>query len=265
MWVCPVCRKPLKRNEHNWTCENGHGFDIARKGYVNLLLSSSQGRHGDDKLMVSARSAFLNRGYYGFLQDGVTTAVSGLLPESGTLVDCGCGEGYYTAAIQSARPDAAVFGVDISKFALMAAASRDKKLHLSVASSADLPLADGFADVCLAMFSPVIPGEFARVLKDDGALVLALVGEDHLWELKQALYEHPYKNEVIAPELPGFRMVSETPVNGAAALSSSEEIRSLFQMTPYYYKTGREDQAKLDGLSSLTVSLSFLIRVYQKA
>ena len=104
MWCCPVCRKPLSRRENAWVCENGHGFDIARKGYVNLLLSSSQGRHGDDKLMVSARSAFLNRGYYGFLQQQVAETVSALLPPNGRLIDCGCGEGYYS--IREPNPDA---------------------------------------------------------------------------------------------------------------------------------------------------------------
>ena len=64
MFRCPVCREPLQRQEKQYRCKSGHSFDIARSGYVNLLLDNGRGRHGDDKKMVAARSAFLEKGFY---------------------------------------------------------------------------------------------------------------------------------------------------------------------------------------------------------
>lgn len=49
MFRCPVCREPLQRQEKQYRCKSGHSFDIARSGYVNLLLDNGRGRHGDDK------------------------------------------------------------------------------------------------------------------------------------------------------------------------------------------------------------------------
>ena len=63
--LCPVCGGRLAREKKVWRCENHHCFDVARSGYVNLLPPSASGkRHGDDKRMVAARTAFLSRGYY---------------------------------------------------------------------------------------------------------------------------------------------------------------------------------------------------------
>lgn len=63
---CPVCSQELKKEEKIWVCPQGHTFDIAAKGYVNLLMSNSSGakRHGDDRLMINARRDFLSKGFY---------------------------------------------------------------------------------------------------------------------------------------------------------------------------------------------------------
>ena len=61
---CPVCAGALEKRAGAYLCPKNHSFDIAKSGYVNLLLNSSQGHHGDDKLMVRARRDFLDKGYY---------------------------------------------------------------------------------------------------------------------------------------------------------------------------------------------------------
>ena len=61
---CPVCGGALEKRAGAYRCQKNHSFDIAKSGYVNLLLNSSQGHHGDDKLMVRARRDFLDKGYY---------------------------------------------------------------------------------------------------------------------------------------------------------------------------------------------------------
>ena len=91
---CPVCSQELKKEEKIWVCPQGHTFDIAAKGYVNLLMSNSSGakRHGDDRLMINARRAFLSKGFYEPLREAVYDALSADFPRGGTLLDAGCGE-----------------------------------------------------------------------------------------------------------------------------------------------------------------------------
>ena len=47
-------------------------------------------------------------------------------------------------------------------------------------------------------------------------------------------------------------------------LDSNEAIQSLFRMTPYYYKTGVDDQQKINNLDYLETQSEFEIRVYRK-
>ena len=61
--LCPNCRKPLLEEEKRWICPEGHSFDKAREGYVNLLFRHG-GTHGDNREMVLARRKFLDSGHY---------------------------------------------------------------------------------------------------------------------------------------------------------------------------------------------------------
>ena len=47
-------------------------------------------------------------------------------------------------------------------------------------------------------------------------------------------------------------------------LNSNEDIKALFAMTPYYYKTSAADQAKLDNISHLSVQAEFGICLYER-
>ena len=57
---CPVCGNTLHREDRTLRCQKGHCYDVARQGYVNLLMSnhSTAKRHPDDKAMDAARRAF---------------------------------------------------------------------------------------------------------------------------------------------------------------------------------------------------------------
>jgi len=101
MLICPVCRKPLKKEEKRYICESGHSFDCAKQGYVNLLQSqkSSQKRHGDDKLMIKARTDFLEKGYYDTMLNAVVDFCMKYAPDDVKIVDVGCGECYYTKSV----------------------------------------------------------------------------------------------------------------------------------------------------------------------
>ena len=93
---------------------------------------------------------------------------------------------------------------------------------------------------------------------------MAIPGRDHLWELKQAVYETPYKNEVKEYPLDGFEFLEVQKVETVLNLFSNDDILHLFEMTPYYYKTSRQDQERLSALDQLTVTASFELLIYRR-
>ena len=270
LFCCPVCKAPLRRESGSLRCQEGHCFDLARKGYVNLLRSnrSAERRHGDSDMMLHARQAFLDGGYYAGLKDLVCTILKEHLGAQARILDVGCGEGYYTAALQqtlveAGRP-AQLAGIDISRDALVLAHRRCPQLELAVASAAALPLQNASQDAVLNIFAPICAGELARVLRPGGLLLLALPLEEHLMGLKKAIYEVPRPNPAPNEQLEGFRLIRREELRSILKLTESEQIKNLFRMTPYFYKTGREDQKKLEQLQELTTELAFCVLLYEK-
>lgn len=265
-FICPVCNSVLYEQESKYSCENNHCFDKAKQGYVNLLMSqqSSQKRHGDDKLMVRSRRDFLEKGYYSDLCDEICSVINKIKSDDSILFDIGCGEGYYTTNIKSKCDLHTVYGIDISKNALQYAAKLDKSIKYAVASAFLLPFASKSADILLNIFAPCAYEEFDRVLKDDGFLIKAVPLSEHLWELKKSIYNEPYKNK---PEIKNdklFVMTDSKELKYNITLKSSEDIYNLFTMTPYYYKTSKEDLEKLLKLETLTTTVHFAIEIYKK-
>lgn len=266
-FICPVCKKILVRSDNSLKCCNGHCFDISRKGTVNLLLTN-RSRHGDDKRMVIARKNFLDKGYYEPLRKAIRELVRKYSRSDNTILDCGCGECSYTADISAELSSHGIktdiIGIDVSKEALNCGASRHADIRLAAASVYDIPLPDKSCDIIVSLFAPFSGDEYIRVLKDGGMYITAFPLEDHLFELKSAVYEKPYKNTVAPLEIKGFELAESFDCRFKAELASNEDIISLFEMTPYCYKTSRSDREKLDSITSLTVSAEFGIAAYRK-
>lgn len=267
--ICPVCRLPLTPEGKTYRCEKNHCFDCAKSGYVNLLPPAPGGkRHGDDKLMVKARTDFLDKGYYDPLAREIARQTAACEGDHLHIVDAGCGEGKYTVDVLNHLREqgrtADVVGIDISKEALICAARRSKELKLCVASTAHMPLANECADVVLNVFSPMMAEEFARVLKPEGRLICAVPLEKHLWELKALIYDTPYENPAPSVELPGFTLIGRQDLRYEIELNSGEDIANLFKMTPYYYKTGAADQQKAEQARYLKTAVEFGVLVYRK-
>ena len=267
--ICPVCGKPLELAGRSYICGNRHCYDLAKSSYVNLLPPSPGGkRHGDDKLMVSARTEFLSRGYYGHLEEAVAALADECTRPGDGIVDAGCGEGTYTKRVydrllhSGKAPD--IVGVDISVEALKRAARLVPGAVFCAASTAHMPLESESAGLILNIFSPFMAEEFRRVLRPGGHLIRVMPLERHLWELKALIYDTPYENPPADLDARGFRILRQQEARRVIELPTADAVQALFRMTPYYYKTGRADQQKLENIDRLSVSTEFGLTVYER-
>lgn len=266
--ACPICKKPLDNIGASFRCESEHNFDLSKNGYVNLLMSgaSKQKRHGDDKLMLTSRREFLDKGYFDSFANKISSTVGKYLETKNEpdVLDVGCGEGYYIEKLISSIPEARFYGVDISKDAAVFAKKRLKDLCMVVASINKLPFKDRSIDCITNIFAPHNENEFHRVMKDDGILLRGVPKEKHLHELKEAIYDQVYPNKATVIELDGLELVERIDVDETIELNNSDDILRLFMMTPYYYKTSKADQDKLKNLDFLKTRISFEILIYKK-
>ena len=263
-----MCGERLSLEGRSLMCGGArrHCFDISSKGHVNLAVGQAGG--GDPKEAVRARSEFLRRGHYEPFADAVCRLLREYLPENAdTVIDAGCGEGYYTERIAEHCAVSSI-GFDLSKAAVESAAARAKRegrddLCYAVAGIFSMPVADECADAVVNLFAPCAEDEFLRVLKKGGVLLVAGAGVNHLYGLKKRLYDLPRKNE-IRNDLPQkMKRMRHFEIKFDLSLSSEEDKQALFSMTPYYYRTSKEDAAKLAGAPLLT-EVEFDIDIYIK-
>ena len=267
-FACPKCKGALTLLENTKKCLSGHSYDRAKAGYYNLLLGVGGGVHGDNAEMVEARRDFLSRGYYRPLADRVAALVCEHTPALGCVLDAGCGEGYYTDIIERALDErdggTNLLAFDISRDAVKNAVKRNKHISYAVATSYDMPLADESVDTVYNVFSPLAVNEVSRILKKGGKFIMIYPGADHLFTLKSAIYKTPYKNEHRDSHIDGFESVSYEVLRYDINLDSADAVRSLFMMTPYAYRTGKEERERVLSLDSFVTEAEFCIAVYEK-
>ena len=267
-FVCPKCGEKLNIETSSAKCKNGHSYDRAKGGYFNLLLSQKGGTHGDNKEMILARRAFLATGYYAPLARYIATQAAEYTPAFGSILDAGAGEGYYTDFIERTiferDRESQVSAFDISKDAVREIGKKNPRISLAVAGSYHMPVADSTIDTVINTFSPLALDETRRVLKTGGHFIMAIPGENHLFGLKKAIYEVPYKNVVADVALPGFELVEDEPLTYKIKLDSPDAVRNLFMMTPYAYRTKPSDKEKIFALSGLETEVDFRVFVYKK-
>ena len=255
--ICPVCGTLLHRDGARCVCERAHSFDFAKEGYLNLLLSSQHKSRnpGDAPDSIRARRAFLDAGYYAPLRELVASRIAG-----GTVLDACCGEGYYTSA--AAEKAGYMYGFDIAKNAVRYAAKRDKRTTYFVAGLHAVPVRGGSVDTLLHLFAPFADAEFCRILKKGGTLLHVLPGENHLMGLKRVLYAQPYRNRETPPET-ALTLQNTERLRYTVTLRTPDDIRHLFSMTPYGYKTSPDDTARLFSLDTLETELDFVLLTYR--
>ena len=263
--ICPVCSSPLHKEDKSFFCkEKRHCFDISSSGHVNLFPGRASG--GDSREAVRSRTEFLGKDFYKPISDKICEIIKEADPTC--VIDAGCGEGYYTNNI-ARTTDAFVYGFDLSKEAIVFAAKSARRQGLQnstfcVGGIYALPLKDGCADVVTNIFAPCAESEFVRVLKKGGMLVVASSGRDHLLGLKRAVYETVYTNEERADMPKGMKLEARLEMKYQIKLENSEDIRNLFAMTPYSYRTSEKDYKKLLSLEALETEVDVEIALYRK-
>ena len=262
---CPVCKKELADSGKTYICESGHNFDKAKEGYVNLLSGlHKQGELiGDNKSMALSRRSFLNKGYFSSLAGAVCSLLEAEGKDCPTVLDICCGEGYHSQYVAE-RVNCRLFGFDISKNMVRLAAKRKMDAVFFVANLSHIPVFDGSTDFAFHLFAPFHASEFSRVLKKGGALVTAVPGKKHLWELKKAIYDTPYENDEALPSAENLTLERTVKVCAEIKLDNNEDILSLFKMTPYYYRTSKEGIERAAALGTLETRLEFVLGVYRK-
>lgn len=191
-------------------CPRGHAYDIARSGYINLLQPQDRRSRnpGDSADAIAARRRFLDRGHARPLLE----AIRALAPRAESILDAGCGEGYYLGLLGSGC------GVDISAAAIELAARRYPRCEWIVANADRfVPYADASFDLILSITGRMNAAEFRRVGREH--LLVAVSAPEDLAELKGAGRDRVQRTvETFA----GFRMIRRERVSTVAELSAGE-------------------------------------------
>ena len=261
--ICPICGQVLQRYDREYRCENRHSFDIARQGYVNLLtVQQKKSLHpGDTREQVASRRSFLETGFYAPIAQALCDTARELGAQ-GPILDVGCGEGYYSAALADALA-AELTGLDISKEAVRFAAAKYKNARWLCATAAHLPVADDAAGTLTSLFALTMPEEFKRVLKPDGLYFQVLAAQDHLLGLKSIIYpELKFKEKDSVPEIPGFQLVKTLPIRFSFT-AEGDQVQNLLSMTPHVYRISKEGATRLAATEMLTDTASCVLNVYR--
>jgi len=245
--ICPFCKQELIENKKNWICVNGHNFDKSKYGYVNLLVNRSHA--GDNKDMVKARLRVMEKGYFSKLADTICELIKKYKISS--LLDVGCGEGYYDDLINK-KTNISVYGIDISKDACLYAAKRNQDNKYIVSSVTELPFADKSFSCILNVFSPLNEKEFKRV--SSKYVIKVIPNLHHLQELKEKLYDNVYYrlNEV---KLKSFKLQEEILLKYQVEVDNPID---MFMMTPYFYKSPKRNVT----FENMRMTMDFKILVY---
>ena len=261
-FACPICRENLTLVETSLKCCNRHSFDLAKFGYVNLAPQIKQSANYD-KENFQNRQQILEAGFYQAILD----AVSDLLANSETsttILDIGCGEGFYSRKLQERHPDKTFYAFDISKDSVQIAAKSEPNWSVNwfVGDLARLPIKDASMDILLDIFSPANYGEFRRVLSKDGILIKVIPTENHLKEIRQKvqnqLTKKDYSNQDIKNHFQDhFTILSSQTVSLTKPITA-EQLQALLSMTPLLFHI---DQSKIDWsqLTEITIEAEILV------
>ena len=261
-FACPICQENLTLLESSLKCNNRHSFDIAKFGYVNLAPQIKQSANYD-KENFQNRQQILEAGFY----QAILEVVSDLLARSKTsttVLDIGCGEGFYSRKLQESHSDKNFYAFDISRDSVQIAAKSEVNWAVNwfVGDLARLPIKDASMDILLDIFSPANYGEFKRVLKENGLLIKVIPTENHLKEIRQKVQDQltnkGYSNQDIKNHFQEHFTILSSQTASLTKTITTEQLQALLSMTPLLFHV---DQSKIDwsDLTKITIEAEILV------
>ena len=261
-FACPICQENLTLAESSLKCNNRHSFDLAKFGYVNLAPQIKQSANYD-KENFQNRQQILEAGFY----QAILEVVSDLLSNSKnakTILDIGCGEGFYSRKLQESHPDKTFYAFDISKDSVQIAAKSEPNWAVNwfVGDLARLPIKDASMDILLDIFSPANYGEFRRVLSKDGILIKVIPTKNHLKEIRHKVQDQltnkDYSNQDIKNHFQNNFTILSSKTASLTKPITAEQLQALLSMTPLLFHI---DQTKIDWiqLTEITIEAEILV------
>ena len=261
-FACPICRENLTLVETSLKCCNRHSFDLSKFGYVNLAPQIKQSANYD-KENFQNRQQILEAGFY----QAILEAVSDLLASSKTtttILDIGCGEGFYSRKLQESHSEKTFYAFDISKDSVQIAAKSEPNWSVNwfVGDLARLPIKDASMDILLDIFSPANYGEFRRVLPKDGILIKVIPTENHLKEIRQRVQDQltnkDYSNQDIKNHFQEHFTILSNQTASLTKTITADQLQALLSMTPLLFHI---DQTKIDWsqLTEITIEAEILV------
>lgn len=261
-FACPICQENLTLVESSLKCNNHHSFDLAKFGYVNLAPQIKQSANYD-KENFQNRQQILEAGFYQAILEGVSDLLEAN-PSAKTVLDIGCGEGFYSRKLQETHSDKTFYAFDISKDSVQIAAKSEANWAVNwfVGDLARLPLQDASMDILLDIFSPANYGEFRRVLSKDGILIKVIPTKNHLKEIRQTVQDQltkkDYSNQDIKDHFQEHFTILSSQTASLTKTITANHLQALLSMTPLLFHV---DQTKIDWsqLTEITIEAEMLV------
>jgi len=275
--ACPIDKLELVKQKNYYQCANGHCFDIAKQGYVNLLpVQHKKSKNpGDSKAMVQARTRFLNAGFYQPIAEQLAKIVFQQLSsdqaETYCVFDAGCGEGYYLQQIINASQhldsdtDISFVAMDISKPAIIEASKRSRQVSWIVGTNSQPPFMPETIDLIFCVFGFHSFSGFKNILKAGGKLILVEPGAKHLQELKDIIYAEAAaeKSENKSGGDSEYLLIDTQTLAFEIDLNSNEQILDLLSMTPHLFRASSEGKTCIENMDSLSLTTDIIFRVFE--
>ena len=261
-FACPICQENLILVESSLKCSNRHSFDLAKFGYVNLALQIKQSSNYD-KENFQNRQQILEAGFYQTILEGISDILA-TKSSAKTVLDIGCGEGFYSRKLQESHSDKTFYAFDISKDSVQIAAKSETNWAVNwfVGDLARLPIKDASMDILLDIFSPANYGEFRRVLSQNGILIKVIPTENHLKEIRKTIQEQltkkDYSNQDIKEHFQEHFRIQSSKIASLTKSITAEQRQAVLSMTPLLYHV---DQSKIDWsqLTEITIEAEILV------
>ena len=263
-FACPICQENLTLVESSLKCNNRHSFDLAKFGYVNLAPQIKQSANYD-KENFQNRQQILEAGFYQAILEDVSDLLAAN-PSGKTVLDIGCGEGFYSRKLQESHSEKTFYAFDISKDSVQIAAKSEPNWAVNwfVGDLARLPIKDASMDILLDIFSPANYGEFRRVLSKDGILIKVIPTENHLKEIRQKVQDQltnkDYSNQDIKNHFQEHFTILSSQTASLTKTITAEQLQALLSMTPLLFHI---DQTKIDWSQLIEITIEAEVLVGQ--